>query len=406
MKKIIIINRFFYPDQSATSQILTDLLFNITPDLDSKIHVVSSRGTYENNAVLPKRENKNNISIHRVWTSNFGRGNLFGRALDYVTFYIFAFISLLFLVNKNDIVVAKTDPPVISFVAYLVARIKGARLINWIQDLFPEVAGALGVLGQQSIIYKFLNSTKNISLRAADMNVVIGEVMAGRLIKLGITKDKISVVHNWNINTNTKYVPKLQNELVKKWGLIDKFVIGYSGNFGRAHEYHSIKQLIVHYASHEDVVFLFIGGGKYYTDLKNFVEQRDYKNIVFKPYQSIENLNQSLSVADVHLISLNPELEGLIVPSKFYGLASIGAPIIFIGNISGQISRTLVDSNSGFAVSNDDIKGLIELVGDLISGKQKTSEVSTNLKKLYNENYTPEVAYQKWKEIFSGIQCE
>jgi len=406
VKKIIIINRFFYPDQSATSQILTDLLFNITPDLDSKIHVVSSRGTYENNAVLPKRENKNNISIHRVWTSNFGRGNLFGRALDYVTFYIFAFISLLFLVNKNDIVVAKTDPPVISFVAYLVARIKGARLINWIQDLFPEVAGALGVLGQQSIIYKFLNSTKNISLRAADMNVVIGEVMAGRLIKLGITKDKISVVHNWNINTNTKYVPKLQNELVKKWGLIDKFVIGYSGNFGRAHEYHSIKQLIVHYASHEDVVFLFIGGGKYYTDLKNFVEQRDYKNIVFKPYQSIENLNQSLSVADVHLISLNPELEGLIVPSKFYGLASIGAPIIFIGNISGQISRTLVDSNSGFAVSNDDIKGLIELVGDLISGKQKTSEVSTNLKKLYNENYTPEVAYQKWKEIFSGIQCE
>jgi len=399
MKKVIFINRYFYPDQSATSQILSDLLFNISDEINLEVHVITGRHSYERNRLFSKQENIENISVHRVWTSSFGRGNLIGRFFDYITFYISTFIQLLFLVKKHDLVVVKTDPPIISFIAYVVTKIKRGYLINWVQDLFPEVAGALGVISKESLLYRILKKAKDISLHAADKNVVIGEKMAELLISGGVDSKKIEVIHNWNVNVNTKYVPKNENKLIQEWGLNDKFIIGYSGNFGRAHEYTVVKNLIDHYSNNKNIVFLFIGGGKYYDDLKRISVLNSYENVHFKGYQDKSVLNQSLSVPDVHLISLSPELEGLIVPSKFYGLASIGMPMIFIGDEDGQIGVMLRDSDSGIVVSNENFNQLVHSIESLLKGEVDLRVISNNIKKLYQSNYTPEKAYNMWKKI-------
>ncbi len=66
--------------------------------------------------------------------------------MDYLSFYWSAFFALLILARPDDVIVAKTDPPLISVVAWLAARLRGARLVNWLQDIFPEVAEGLGVL--------------------------------------------------------------------------------------------------------------------------------------------------------------------------------------------------------------------------------------------------------------------
>jgi len=399
MKRIIFINRFFFPDQSATSQILSDLLFAIQGQVNAEFHVITSRNTYENNMYLKSFEEMNGIKIHRVWTTRFGRSNLLGRAFDYLSFYVSTLLSLLFLLRKGDIAVAKTDPPVISFIAYMVVRLKRAYLINWIQDLFPEVAGELGVLRKNSTLFYVLKTIKNISIKSASMNVVIGEKMARILADDGVVDEKISVIHNWNINTATEYVPRERNELITKWGLKDKFVIGYSGNFGRAHEYDSIIKMIEAFKEQGDISFLFIGGGKYYNDLKKYVDVKDINNIKFMSYQHKDNLNHSLSVPHVHLISLKPELEGLIVPSKFYGLASIGAPMIFIGSKDGQIGSMLQENHCGVVVSNTNPEALVESIENIRSGVLDISEMSSRVKALYNSRYRPEIAYQKWCNI-------
>ena len=125
------------------------------------------------------------VRVTRVWTTRFGRQNLLGRTLDYLTFYLSAAWSLFVLLKPGDIVVAKTDPPLISVVAAIVAKIRGAKLINWIQDLFPEVAGALGV-GGIGRLEGLLRSVRNWSLRTAYKNVAIGDGMATKLTEEGI----------------------------------------------------------------------------------------------------------------------------------------------------------------------------------------------------------------------------
>jgi colanic acid biosynthesis glycosyl transferase WcaI len=110
------------------------------------VNVITSRQRYDApDAHLGRNENVSGVEVHRVWASRFGRGFLPGRAIDYLTFYLSTAWRLLRLVNAGDVVVAKTDPPLISVIAGWVAGLRRARLVNWRQDLFPEVATALGV---------------------------------------------------------------------------------------------------------------------------------------------------------------------------------------------------------------------------------------------------------------------
>src|SRR6185436_3966344 len=174
--KIVFVNRFFYPDHSATSQILADLAFHLAKT-GLSVHVVTSRQIYNDpNAILPVNHRIDNVHIIRIWATQFGRQNLPGRTLDYLTFYLSAAWSLLVLLKPGDIIVAKTDPPLISVVAAMVAMVRGGKLINWIQDLFPEIAGALAANGIKWIEAP-LRSIRNWSLRAASQNVVIGNEM-------------------------------------------------------------------------------------------------------------------------------------------------------------------------------------------------------------------------------------
>ena len=110
-----------------------------------EVHVVCSRQLYDDpDAVLLEHETVFGVEVHRVWTSRFGRNRLIGRAFDYTSFYLTGAARLLKLLRTNDVVVAKTDPPLISIVAAAIAKVRGARLINWLQDVFPEVASHLG----------------------------------------------------------------------------------------------------------------------------------------------------------------------------------------------------------------------------------------------------------------------
>ncbi|HLF97408.1 MAG TPA: glycosyltransferase family 4 protein [Methylococcaceae bacterium] len=366
MKKLIFVNRYFYPDHSATSQMLSDLAFGLAKKGDCEIHVVTSRQRYDNPmAGLSPRETVDGVEIHRTWTSTFGRNNLIGRAFDYLGFYLTAFGKLLVLADRHTVIVAKTDPPLISVVAAVAARIKSATLINWVQDLFPEVAAALGVPLAKGPLFGLLRGLRNFSLKAARINVAIGDLMRQRLRDEGIPADRIRVVHNWADGEQIRPILPEANPLRKEWGLDGKFVVGYSGNLGRSHEFGTILEAAAALRGRLDIVFLMIGGGANLPGVQKEVAAKGLRNIVFKPYQPRERLAESLSASDAHLVSLRPELEGLIVPSKFYGIAAAGRPVLFIGSPKGEIAGIVAKSFCGYSVALGDGAGLKEKISQM-----------------------------------------
>ena len=399
-QKLVFVNRYFYPDHSATSQMLTDLAFGLSKAGHHDVHIVTSRQRYDDPlANLPAKETVDQIRIHRVWTSTFGRQNLLGRAMDYLSFYLAAFVELLKLTDAQTILIAKTDPPLISVVAAVAAKIKRATLINWIQDLFPEVASALGVRLAKGPLYTVLKALRNRSLHQAGINIVIGEHMQQRLRAEGIAEQKIAVIHNWTDDLAIRPVPNESNPLRNEWGLQGKFVVGYSGNLGRGHEFDTLLEAATALKDKPDIAFLFIGGGAGRIQLEHEARSRGLANIQFRPYQPRERLAESLSVADVHLVSLRPQLEGLIVPSKFYGIAAVARPVILIGDGNGQLGGMIQSGACGFAVAEGDHQQLTTHIRQIKDDPALAEKMGNNALALLRDKYTQALALAQWQRV-------
>jgi len=397
--KIVFINRFFYPDHSATSQLLTDLCFHLAKS-GIDVSVITGRQVYDDPGItLPGQVTVQGVHIIRVWTSRFGRQALWGRAIDYGTFYLSALWCLLRIVRAGDVVVAKTDPPLISVIAAAAAKLRGAILINWIQDLFPEVASALAVQGSDWLEQP-LRILRNRSLRAARRNIAIGEGMARRIGDEGITRDTISVIHNWADGLAIQPVDREKNDLRREWDLQDKFVVGYSGNLGRAHEFATILNAAERTTALKEIMFLFIGGGAQQSWLRDEVERKGLRNVMFKPYQPREHLSVSLGVSDLHLISLQPSLEGLIVPSKFYGIIAAGRPVLYIGDQNGEIPNILSKAQCGFCLGVNEDEKVASLIRHLAHDQDQCRELGLRARAIFDLRFNNRVALEAWESIF------
>jgi hypothetical protein len=145
MQRVLFLNRFFSPDHSATSQLVGDVATDLV-SCGHQVHVITSQQLYDDpRARLPPQETVRGVQVHRLTTTHFGRSRLAGRAIDYLSFYASAWRTLRIITQPDDVLVAMTDPPLISLVAMQVANRRGARLVNWLQDIYPEVAVQLGL---------------------------------------------------------------------------------------------------------------------------------------------------------------------------------------------------------------------------------------------------------------------
>src|SRR5262249_45750446 len=209
------------------------------------------------------------------------------------------------LARPGDVLVVKTDPPLLSVAAMQAARRRGLHLVNWLQDLYPEVAAALGVPIIKGPASGGLLALRDASLRAADVNVVVGERMAQILRTRGIAPERVRVIANWCDDEEIQPIWPRDNPLRREWGLSDRFVVGYSGNLGRGHEFETVLAAAERLRGDRHLCFLFIGGGKKMADLSGCVRDRGLDHLFrILPYQERSVLRLSLGVPDIHLISL------------------------------------------------------------------------------------------------------
>ena len=410
--RVIFVNRFFFPDHSATSQMLSDLAFALA-GRTMTIEVVTSRQRYDApHVILPARESVQGVEIHRVWTSRFGRQNLIGRAADYLTFYVTAAWMVWRLARRGDVVVAKTDPPMVSVVAWPVARLRGAKLINWMQDIFPEIAERVGVGGGpvSRLGFRAMRWLRDRSLMGADMNIAVGERMAEHLTRLGVARDRLNLIPNWADGAFIHPVERADNPLRRDWGLGEDFVVGYSGNLGRAHEADTLVAAItavtraVPSPGRPRVRWLFIGGGALVEGMRQqLAKSGAAADVEFRPYAPREQLAESLSAADVHLVSLRAELEGLVVPSKVYGIAAAGRPTIFIGDRDGEVARIVNRFDCGMTIAQGDGDALASKVLELAARPELCRAMGLRARRAFEQGFDKPRGADRWQALLRQV---
>jgi len=404
LTRVLLLNRYFFPDHSATSQLATDLTVDFAA-CGFEVIAITSRQRYDDaSAHLAQEQVHARVRIRRVSTTRFGRQNLAGRALDYVSFYLGASVVLWREARRGAVVIAMTDPPLLGVPALVVARLRGARCLNWLQDVFPEVAERLNLLHPRALA-SILRVFRNWSLRRADTNVVIGNHMAARIAPLCVSPPV--VIPNWALEecaelntTNASSVVAASHPLRATWGLGEAFIVGYSGNMGRAHRLDELIDAASALRSQPGLRFVLIGDGSQRAALEARVQALKLQNVTFQPYQPRERLRESLRLPDIHVVSLDERLEGLIVPSKFVGVIAMGRPVLWIGAAEGEVGSLVRASGCGVSVLPGDAAALTQVLRELSydhqSGGTRLRAMAQQAQTLWRTHFKRRDALDAW----------
>ncbi|HTP30016.1 MAG TPA: glycosyltransferase family 4 protein [Anaeromyxobacteraceae bacterium] len=345
--KVLILNQFFHPDLSATAQIAADLAEDLEAD-GFEVTALAARGSYLGGRALAARERYRGVEIVRVPTTSFGKRSIIHRAVDYASFYGAATFELLRM-PKQDAIIALTTPPLIATAALLVRGLRGTRLVLWVMDVYPEVAVALGTLRPSSLAARAMAAASRIVLSRADHVVVLGEAMRERVIKAGAVPRRVELIPNWADAHAVTPIPHEKNPLRSVLAGDARCLVMYSGNMGRGHDMASLLEAARQLRHRSDIRFAFLGDGAGRPEVEAAV--RELPNVSVGDYQARERLSLSLSAADLHLVSLRPEHEGLMEPSKLYGIMAAGRPAIFVGPLGSEVARTIVREGCGIVLS-------------------------------------------------------
>ncbi len=356
--RLVFANRYYWPDEPATAQLLTDLAEGLAAR-GWGVTVIASRSRA---APLPARETRAGVDIIRVAATRWGARSILGKAFDYFTFSSALRRALRDELPGAACLVAMTDPPTLAPLAAAATRRTGSRLVHWVQDIHPEISLALAGGRLPPFLARPWVRRRDAAWRRAEACVTVSSDMAALVAAHGVGSERIRVVPNWAPGGALTPVPSEQNGLRRQWGLADRFVVAYSGNLGRVHALEPVLGAAARLRDEGDVVFLLVGDGPQRPALEQLAKKQHLSNVRFLPPQPRARLAESLSAADLHLVTLRPGCEGFVFPSKIYGIAAVGRAAIFVGPPACSLARTIEAHGWGVAVPPGDPAALAATV--------------------------------------------
>lgn len=401
--RIIILNQFFYPDHSATSQLMTDLAESLV-ERGVEVTALSGRGRYNGGTRLAPREAHRGVKIERAWATGFGKRSVAGRLSDYLSFYLGSAWKLLTL-PQHDILMALTTPPLIGLLALLIGHARGMKVVTLVQDVYPDVAVALGVLQLGNPLTRLLDSLGRFVLRRSDRIIVLGERMRERIgAKIGSNCcARIDVIHNWADGANIKPLGDGVNPFAGEHNLRDSFVVLFSGNLGRVNEFSTVLEAARLLADDPGIQFIFIGDGTRASEIETFIDNHNLANVRMLPYQPRELLPYSLAAGHAHLVTLADGLAGLSVPSKTYGILAAGRPVLFVGDPQSDIARLVVENNCGASVASGDSMRLAQIIREWALHRDRLAELGIAARRLFETHFDRPHAVNSYLKTFA--QC-
>ncbi len=356
-KRILFINQYYWPDCASTAQHLTDLAESMAAR-GFECHVLSSRSRYQpGEPKPPAHEIHEGVHIHRVAATSLGRRGTWARMTDYLSFYLGAVLRALFL-PRCDVVVTLTTPPIIGLIGTLLKQLRGTRHVYWSMDLHPDASMALRRMSPRSVFGRLVYELSAFVYRNADKVVALGPYMADRIAQKNVPSDRIVTIPVWSRRDGVYPTPRAANPFRKALALGDAFVAMYSGNLGLAHSFDELLEAARRLRDRADIVFVFVGGGPRLKEVTAAQEKDGLTNIRVLDYVARDQLHHSLSLADVHLISMRPEMIGIVVPGKLYGAMAASRPVVFVGPEHCEPADTIRSAGCGFAFRPGDADGV------------------------------------------------
>ena len=397
--KILLLNLYYPPDTSATAKIAQTVVDAIC--VHHHVTVLCGRPSYDPTERRPWRpfqtENAGLVRIIRAGSTAFPRFNMKKRLMNYLSYVCLAVPRALFL--DCDIVLAMTDPPFQGIVGAIVAMVKRKPYAYNIRDLYPDMAVG-GDIMQRGLLTRLWERMHRWALRRGKCVIVLGEDMRARIIAKGVEPSRVVVIRDGaELPRHTGPVPSTDPEVVRAVRGSFSFVLLHAGNLGFYGAWNTLITAARKLAN-DGVGMVFVGGGALRAQLE--ISAAGAENIRFLDYFPSNKIPSVLAAADAHIVTIKRGLEGVVVPSKIYGILGAGKPIVAVAPKETDVVS--LGAKLGFAVGADPDKPaeLVNVIRALMADITKLSamgEAARNAAPSFDR--TGEL--QKYLEVFEHL---
>lgn len=401
--RLVFIHQYFSPEVAGSAIRLTELAFGLA-ELGIAIDVYTGFPSYEGKQAAPQKETHGTLTIHRLGKTRFDRKSAFGRILNGLTFFFSAFWKLN-QTPKDALLFIGSDPPFLILLGWLMKRWRGQHYVLHIADLYPDIAVALGFLKRDGFLDRLLKGVNRLSFRRAERIVTLGRTMREKIISYltDETASKAAVIENWENGDWIRPRAKRDNWFAKEHGLLEKTTVLYSGNFGLAHDLESVMEAARLLKSEPEILFLFIGGGGKKEFLINYSQKNGLANVLFLPYQPVENLPYSLTAGDIALVSMQKGTEGFFVPGKLYTALASGLALLGISPPNTETAELIEHEDCGLTVPPEAPKEIAAAILKLHRNSTLLSRYQHNARKTFEQHFTKERAIHQYEELFCSV---
>jgi glycosyltransferase involved in cell wall biosynthesis len=359
--KILLLNQVFYPDPVATAQHTRDLALFLRGK-GHEVTVIAGQRNYERRETkYPLLETYQGVRIHRIRSTGFGKRRIRFRMIDALTFQFGVLFKLLTL-PRQDIVISFTSPPLIGLLGVLFTSLRGGKSVQWLMDVNPDAAIAVGYLKPRAWFTRILNALFELTLHRSEKLVVLDRWMRDRILEHGARDAQMAIVPPWPVQRLEAPPPGAGENFRKEHGLDGKFVVLYSGNHSVVHPLDTLLEAAIRLKDDPSIAFLFIGGGLRTQDVESAVKAHGLKNIVQLPPQPRSVLPESLGAGHLHVVVMGEKVTGLVHPSKLYGVLATGRPYVYIGPRRSHGADVLQECPYGYHVEHGQIDALCDVI--------------------------------------------
>lgn len=323
--RVLLLNLYYPPDTSATAKMAKTVVKALAAK--HEVTILCGRPSYDpterRDWHLYQSEQIGKVRVIRVGSTDFPRVQMKKRILNYLS-YVFLLLPRA-LVAPCDVVLAMTDPPFEGIVGAFVAMLKNKPYVYNIRDMYPDMAVG-GAIVKPGLMARVWEKLHRWALRRATRVVVLGEDMRNRILAKGVNPAHVVVVRDGaELAREGAVANELDQAVIEKIRGGSKFVLLHAGNLGFYGAWDTLVEGARRVAD-QGVELVFVGDGAERARLE--ASCAGVSNVRFLPFFPGSKIPSVLAAADAHVITVKRGLEGVVVPSKMYGILAAGKPIV------------------------------------------------------------------------------
>ncbi|MGH7493263.1 MAG: glycosyltransferase [bacterium] len=398
--RVAFVSEQYAPDVGSSAQLFAELARELVHK-GAGVQVCTLQPGYVKDApAAPWRELREGVYVMRLPRLPFARTNRKGEALN----WLWATIGLIFLalrVPRHVPLLIGTNPPMLHLAGALMKWLRGQRFVALFYDLHPELSCAVGVLQAGSLIDRVWRRMNVWILKQADAAICLGSHME-RSVRARYAGAPTAIIHNWCDPELVRSLSKAESRFARAHGLLDKFVILFSGNMGWRQRLEILLEVAAQ-VQQEPIRFVFIGAGAKKEKLQELVRQKNLQNVLFFPYQPREHMEDSLAAADLSVVSQEREVIGFGVPSKIYTYMASGRALLGLASKPCELIDLIEEARCGWHFDEDhDQDAIAAKLKKLVRRPDRCAEAGRRARAQFEKHFTLPIIAQQYSEILQS----